>query len=444
MHRFYKKIFNLESINASKQNVDSLPYLPYVESIFCDSTNISQLPHYPNLSELDISDTYIAILPNFSKLRILQCNDSYLQILPNSPIEYLSCIGTNLQIPADYTPLQYLDISFCYLPESTLPPLPNLHTLICRHTTLKLPQSQDVPKLRVLDSLNTFTLVIPQYPLLKTLTFGKKEQLLQSLPSFPFLEELYTEAIILDPLPDYPLLEKVEIPEKVWELNPNLKKKFPSYEEDLEIEEIENQKSTEFEVSQDEFSVFNCTNDSFLTLSPYTEQDDDVIGIYLPNSENVFKKTSCITIEELLAQIKSNVEVDPPRDFACIYTKPRYMSELKSGISGKPTDQIVFKLPNLQIFITLGSLMYLLEESKIGTKSFYAIPLYSGVRRRIGNLKGLFGSSMNHGQVPGYKVYKIFTQDDLEDDLIVEPDISDYPCKIKDFNLREENGQILF
>ena len=52
--------------------------------------------------------------------------------------------------------------------------------------------------------------------------------------------------------------------------------------------------------------------------------------------------------------------------------------------------------------------------------NWYALPLYGGKRRRIGNISELYAQSMNHGQIPGYIVYKLFTKDEIEQGVIVK------------------------
>ena len=62
-----------------------------------------------------------------------------------------------------------------------------------------------------------------------------------------------------------------------------------------------------------------------------------------------------------------------------------------------------------RLLVLLGIILFI--EQNIHT--FYAIPLFEGKRRRIGNLAGFIGSSMNHGQIPGYLVYQLCTKEEL-------------------------------
>jgi hypothetical protein len=107
-----------------------------------------------------------------------------------------------------------------------------------------------------------------------------------------------------------------------------------------------------------------------------------------------------------------------------IYTTPKYSDEYLTGVSGKPTGRIVVRLPQNQIYVTSGSVKRMLSSN---IKEWYALPLFGGKRRRIGNLRGIFGSSMNHGQIPGFIVYKLYTKDEILKNIIVEENEDDYP-----------------
>jgi hypothetical protein len=99
-----------------------------------------------------------------------------------------------------------------------------------------------------------------------------------------------------------------------------------------------------------------------------------------------------------------------------------------SGRGGKPTDKIVVKLHigAVSIYITIASAHKLFHNKD---KIFYALPLYGGKRRRVGNLYGRIGVSENHGQIPGFKIYKLFTRDE------VEMEATGYVIKKQDYSL---------
>ena len=93
-----------------------------------------------------------------------------------------------------------------------------------------------------------------------------------------------------------------------------------------------------------------------------------------------------------------------------IYTKPKYNKDILTGITGKPTTKIFVKLPHNQIYISLLSAYRILHEPN---QHWYAFPLFENKRRRLGNIKGIYGASMNHGQIPGFYLYKLYTKEEI-------------------------------
>jgi hypothetical protein len=175
-----------------------------------------------------------------------------------------------------------------------------------------------------------------------------------------------------------------------------------------------------------ENSPEHCINDSLTSLELYTNEDKPIL-LYILNSQDKYEKALCITRDELLESIKSDLDVFPPRNFMTIFTSPADSNV--AGYGSKPTGKIVFKLPVNNIFITLGSLEILLSNVE---KEFYIIPLYNGKRRRVGNLKGIFGASMNHAQVPGFVINKLYTRSEINSDIVVKESHNDYPKFICD------------
>jgi hypothetical protein len=94
-----------------------------------------------------------------------------------------------------------------------------------------------------------------------------------------------------------------------------------------------------------------------------------------------------------------------------------------SGRGGKPTKRIVVKLytGGLTIFITLQSAYKIFHSEE---RVFYAISLYGGKRRRVGNLYGRIGVSENHGQVPGFQIYRLYTRSEIEEEAKIKEDFS--------------------
>jgi hypothetical protein len=168
-----------------------------------------------------------------------------------------------------------------------------------------------------------------------------------------------------------------------------------------------------------ERSVDSCVNENLITLEPYTE-DDKPILVYMPNSEHKFEKSVCSTREELVQYFRAFENSTVPDNIMTIYTK----GDL-SGHGGEPTGKIVVKLPANNIYVTFGSMRRILHDTT--NKTWYGLQLFGEKRRRIGNLKGIFGASMNHGQIPGFQVYKLFSKAEILQGVQAKEDDHDYP-----------------
>ena len=101
-----------------------------------------------------------------------------------------------------------------------------------------------------------------------------------------------------------------------------------------------------------------------------------------------------------------------------------------SGQYGKPSGRIIVKMPPFNTFVTLGSLEQMIKNDY--NKEWFLYPLYNGKRRRIGNLQGSYGSSRNHGQIPGSIIYKAYTKKQILKGIEIKEDNSDYPLFIYD------------
>ena len=147
-----------------------------------------------------------------------------------------------------------------------------------------------------------------------------------------------------------------------------------------------------------------CLNTSITSLMPYDADDyKDIIFIKMLDSKNHFATGNCITRNEfkqsLSIDITNHISVDsPPVNLMCIYTSPPNGNVTGQGC--RATNNIFVKLPLNNMFIALESAKRLFREKENHT--FYAIPLFGGKRKRIGNLTEFYGSSVNHGQTPGF------------------------------------------
>lgn len=181
-------------------------------------------------------------------------------------------------------------------------------------------------------------------------------------------------------------------------------------------------------IVQEKTSILSrCLNDSPITLMSYEDSDlNGLFMIHVPNMEGKFTKGSCLTREEMKGLLNSDLTTFPPNYIMSIYTTPSSgrPDDLITGLTGKPTGKIVVRMPTNQIYITFGSLKRVLTTSTI---KWYALPLYGGKPRRLGNVGGIYGASMNHGQVPGFQIYKLFTEHEIKNNVVATEDSTDFP-----------------
>lgn len=187
-------------------------------------------------------------------------------------------------------------------------------------------------------------------------------------------------------------------------------------------------------------------NDCQGLYGDYTNDDiNELITIKFLNSENKYKKGICFTKTELKDYIKSSYNNDNPSNIQAIYTKPLNPQKLEdyiSGITSKATGRIIIKIPSgFSPFITLGSADKILKNND--NKIWYALPLFSGKRRRIGGIQSQMIISGNHGQTPGYIIYKLYTKEEIKKGIKVEEKNSDYPIGLFLYNSIEQLDFIL-
>lgn len=203
-----------------------------------------------------------------------------------------------------------------------------------------------------------------------------------------------------------------------------------------ETESVYEEDSDEYtDISSEADSVVNyksnildkCLNESPVTLTNYDETDlNDLFIIHIQNQEGKFIKGSCLLRDEMKEILKSELTSFPPSYLMSIYKTPssKRQDDLLTGLTGKPTGKLIIRLPTNQIYITYGSLQRVLSSP---ITQWYALPLYGGKLRRVGNVGGIYGASMNHGQVPGFKIYKLFTYDEIKNNIVVKETQDDFP-----------------
>lgn len=179
----------------------------------------------------------------------------------------------------------------------------------------------------------------------------------------------------------------------------------------------------------------SCSNADVSAITYLDYQDFEKLDLFnirfLSSDGKSFQsEVQCISRQELLEWLSSDINVLPPTNIMSIYTTPIDMSpsSLETGFTAKPTKRYIVRLPPSNFYVTLGSVHRLLS---LPDKHWFALPLFGGKRRRVGNLFGYYGSSMNHGQIPGEIIYKLYTLDDLKQNVVVNESIDDYPLPLE-------------
>ncbi len=173
---------------------------------------------------------------------------------------------------------------------------------------------------------------------------------------------------------------------------------------------------------------------SMVTLDDFSDEDvKDIVSIKIyDRNSSKFGKGQCILRDDIRGMLQSDIGSERPKYVYAIYqTKDRSIlyseGELQRGIGTAPSKYFVVQLNIGQtvIFVTLGSVHKLLRTERENV--LYAAPLYGGKRRRIGNVEGnLFLVGANHGQIPGFQVYKLFTREEIERGVEVDHGESDF------------------
>lgn len=179
-----------------------------------------------------------------------------------------------------------------------------------------------------------------------------------------------------------------------------------------------------------QFTSNQCKNEDLIMGEPYTvDINDDVFIMYIqkPNS-NKFNDTGiCISKTEIKEYLKSDLTEDNPKILMTLWTGKDLDN---TGHYGKPSGRIIVKMPPFNTFVTLGSLEQMIKNDY--NKEWFLYPLYNGKRRRIGNLQGSYGSSQNHGQIPGSVIYKAYNKKQILKAIEIKEEYSDYPLFIYD------------
>ena len=200
------------------------------------------------------------------------------------------------------------------------------------------------------------------------------------------------------------------------------KKKMIVVEEDTDTSDSYSFTTSSFQQEDDNFDSKNeCKNQNFITLDDYTNSDPGLFSIKVFDLKHQsFGTGTCITKEELKQWTANENNV------MSLYSKPP--KEFLNDVSGKGTEPLnkkVFLLPNNNIYVTLKSIDKLMNETNFPAK-YYAVPLFEGKRRRIGNMSRNFGVSRNHGQLDGSIIYKLYSKIELKNITVIKEDNDEF------------------
>jgi hypothetical protein len=178
-------------------------------------------------------------------------------------------------------------------------------------------------------------------------------------------------------------------------------------------------------ISEEE--VKECSNMNAMTLDPYEIDEDDIFKAYVLGGGNYFKNGQCASRSEIKQRILSD-DTMYPSVISCIWKGGNAM-----GVGGSPIAKFVVKLSGVEQFITLGSMDRILNtHSKV--KKWYLLPIFGGKRRRVGYE---FGVGANHGQIPGFYIYKAFTKEEIKSLVKIEETPDDFPLYIQNIFLKK-------
>lgn len=180
-----------------------------------------------------------------------------------------------------------------------------------------------------------------------------------------------------------------------------------------------------------EWMARNCNVcKSMVTLDDFEDEDyPDIVSIKTFDvNTSKFSKGHCIPKSDIIGMLRSDIGSEYPQYVFSLYKKKPETTNERSlgGLGTSPTNQFVvqFNIGALSIFVTLGSIYKMLHGSE---KMLYAAPLYGGKRRRLGNIPGRMSVvGANHGQIPGFLIYKLFTRDEIEAGVEVSAGETDF------------------
>jgi len=178
----------------------------------------------------------------------------------------------------------------------------------------------------------------------------------------------------------------------------------------------------------------------------YTEDYEDneldsIFTIKLLQPNNNFIKSQCFLKSDIKESLKSDLNSLRNNETPTFINSIWKSYDNPSITSGFTTSKVVVRITasgGSTIFITLKSAKKLLSSNE---KNFYALPLYNNKRRRVGNLfNNNLLVSANHGQIPGFKIYKLYDRKSIinminNQNILIKEDDDEY---------KNKNGNYIF
>lgn len=374
--------------NLSKNNLKTFPSHPLLQYCNLSNNNIENLESNPNLFTLNIDNNIIKNIPEQPNLLFITANNCKIENIDSQPQMMIGVFNNNkLSILKSHP-----NAIFISAKSNNINSIEKIRFVNVEDNPIQIPENN------ASNGENIITRILEIFSketVENGMSKGFGEGLINGI--FKTLTVKDNKFILLD---DYNAL---------WFNNNNTVNDYVTDESSI-INEDPNKEE--------------CVNLDYITLEPYEFIPNETIVVKTLNSKNKFDKGECFdknilkqSIEFALQSLKKE---ESPSDFMCVWTN---QNTDENGYGNKPTLQLLYKLPS-GLFITISSFLKLLKSHP--TK-WYAVPIY---KKRIGNLLGVFGSSMIHGQLPGYNIYKLYTKEEIKQNLKISEPVDEYSFEI--------------
>ena len=156
-----------------------------------------------------------------------------------------------------------------------------------------------------------------------------------------------------------------------------------------------------------------CNNIDIMTLEPFSSDDLPTLVRFKTNAKaDVFECMRREELHDLSQQFQMYDQYFLPLYLFADWIQSTPKKNISdTGYGGVPGSRLFVKLPVFgNIFVTVGSYIKVLTSTNV--QSWYIKPLNGSRPVRVGNMSGIYGSSMNHGQLPGEVIYKLVEDPD--------------------------------